>query len=83
MTKASRRYYRTIVLGVAAMGVLLWSATDQFGIPWEHMLELFLATLLVMVIVIIAAAVCVALWKGLSKLLHRRLASKGEYERKD
>lgn len=83
MTKASRRYYRTIVLGVAAMGVLLWSATDQFGIPWEHMLELFLATLLVMVVVIIAAAVCVSLWKGLRKLLHRPPPCKGEDQRKD
>ena len=72
MSKSARRYYRTILLGVAAMAVLLWSAIDQFGIAWQDMLHLFLATLLVVGLVIAAAALCALLWLGLRKLLHRR-----------
>lgn len=71
MSRVTRRYYRTIVLGVAAMAVLLWSATDQFGIPWEEMLQLFLVTVLVMLLVITAAAGCSLLWQGMRKLLHK------------
>ncbi len=71
MSKASRRYYRTIVLGVAAMGLLVWTAIDQFGIPWEEMLDLFLGTLVVLLLVIVTAALCVLLWQGLRKLLQK------------
>lgn len=52
------------------MGALVWSAMDQFDIPWEDMLELMLATLIVIGLVIVAAAITVSLWVGLRKLLH-------------
>ena len=71
MGKSSRKYYRTIILGVAAMAALVWAAVDQFGIPWEDMLDLMLVTLAVISIVIVAAAVAFALWLGLSRLLRK------------
>ena len=71
MAKNSRKYYRTIILGVAAMGALIWSAVDQFGIPWEDMLELLLVTLAVVAVVIVSAALTVGLWIGLRKIRQR------------
>lgn len=71
MSKATRRYYRTILLGVAAMAALVWSAVDQFGIPWEDMLDLFLGTLLVVVLAIAFSALLALLWAGVRKLLRR------------
>ena len=70
MGKASRKYYRTIFLGVAAMAALVWSAMDQFDIPWEVIQGLMLTTLAVIGLVIVAAAITVSLWMGLRKLLH-------------
>lgn len=67
--KATRKYYRTLFLGVAAMAALVWSAVDQFGIPWEEMLKLLLVTVAVIALVILVAAICVGLWVGLRKLL--------------
>ena len=68
MSKAARKYYRTILLGVAAMAALVWAAVDQFGIAWEEILQLFLATLAVLLLVIVAAAVTVGLWQMLKRL---------------
>jgi hypothetical protein len=53
------------------MAALVWSAVDQFGIPWADMLNLLLTTVAVIGMVIACAAVCVGLWVGLSKLLHK------------
>jgi hypothetical protein len=71
VSKAGRRYYRTTVLGVLAMASLIWVAMDQFGISPGEMSELFLATLLVLGLVIAAAAVVVLFWMALRKLLRR------------
>jgi hypothetical protein len=71
VSKINRRYYRTILLGVAALAALVWVAVDQFGIPWGEMLELFLTTLLVLSVFIAAAGLLVGFWLGLRKLLHR------------
>lgn len=76
MSKASRKYYRTIILGVAAMAALIWSAVDQFGIAWEEIAQLFLVTVLVLVVIIFAAAVTVAVWQ----LLRRLLSSKDQQD---
>ncbi|MEP4147971.1 MAG: hypothetical protein ABJL54_12165 [Halioglobus sp.] len=51
------------------MAALVWSAVDQFGIPWEEMLKLLLVTVAVIALVIVLAAICVGLWVGLRKLL--------------
>ncbi len=69
MSKARRRYYRTIILGVLAMATLLWAAIDQFGLSYEEMAELFIATLLVVGAVIVLAALVALLWIGLRRLL--------------
>lgn len=69
--KASRKYYRTILLGVAAMACLLWAAVDQFGVPWTEILDLMLATLLLAGMIILLAALVVGLWVGLRRLLRR------------
>ena len=69
MKKANRKYYRTIFLGVAAMATLIWAAVDQFGIPWEDMLDLLLASLLMILAIIVAAAVCFGLVVGLRRLI--------------
>ena len=72
MSRASRRYYRTILLGVLALGTLVWVAVDQFGVPPRELADLFLATLLVVSLVIGAAALVVLLWVGLRRLRQRR-----------
>ena len=72
MSKTNRRYYRTVLLGVAALAALVWVAVDQFGIPWEEMLELFLATLMVVGLFIAAAGLFVGLWLGLRRLLQKK-----------
>ncbi|MFT4520344.1 MAG: hypothetical protein ACI9JM_002746 [Halioglobus sp.] len=71
MSKASRRYLRTIILGVAAMGSLIWAAMDQFGISREEVLGLFYNTLAAMAVLIATAAVLTIVWIGLRKLLLR------------
>lgn len=71
MSRASRRYYRTIILGVLAMAALIWVAMDQFGISQQEMTGLFLGTVLVAVGVIVFAAVVALLWIGIRKLLRR------------
>jgi hypothetical protein len=72
MSKASRRYYRTVLLGLAAMGVLIWAAIDQFDLSTQEMTELFLGTLWVMGGTIVFAAVFATLWIGLRSLLRSR-----------
>ena len=71
MSRAGRRYYRTIALGVLALGCLVWVAVDQFGVSRSEVSEMFLGALLVMVLVIAAAALVVFMWMGLRKLLRR------------
>jgi hypothetical protein len=71
VSRASRRYYRTIVLALLAMASLVWVAMDQFGITQREMTELFVGTVLIVVLVIICAAVLTLLWVGLRKLLRR------------
>ena len=72
MTRSAKRYRRTIILGVLALGTMVWSAVDQFGIPIEEMIDLFLATLLGVVSVIAVAAVVAALWFSLRWVLRDR-----------
>lgn len=72
MNRAARKYYRTILLGIAAMAALLWAAVDQFGISWDEMLSLFLVTISVVLLVIVAAAVAVGMWVGLRRLFRSK-----------
>ncbi len=72
MSKASRRYNRTVLLSLAAMGVLIWAAIDQFDLSTQEMTELFMGTLWVMGGTIVFAAVFATLWIGLRRLLRSR-----------
>jgi hypothetical protein len=68
MSKATRRYYRTLVLGLLALAVMVWTAVDQFGISQREMTELLLGTLWIAGGIIVLAALCATLWIGLRKL---------------
>ena len=72
MSRAARRYYRTLLLGLAALGAMLWVAIDQFGIPHRDMLELLAGTLLATGAVILGAAAVVLVWMALRRLWRRR-----------
>jgi hypothetical protein len=69
MTRASRRYWRTFILGMMALGTLVWAAVDQFGIPIAEINKLFLAIILGVVLVVLSAAAAILLWQGLRKLI--------------
>ena len=71
MTRAARRYYRTILLAVGAMAVLVWAAMDQFGISRQEILQLFVGTLLAALAIIVFAALFALLWMGLRAILRR------------
>ena len=69
MSRGSRRYIRTILLGIMALAALVWVAVDQFGISRREISELFLGTVLVVGVVIVVAALMALLWIGLRRLL--------------
>ncbi len=71
MTKRRRRYVRTIILGVLAMGALVWGAVDTFEVPPERLWALFLETLLVLLVLVLSAAAAAALWILLRRLIKR------------
>ncbi len=71
MSRASRRFYRSTGLGLAALGVLIWAAVDQFGISLDKMTELFFGTLWVAMGIIILAALLVVILVVMRKLLQR------------
>ena len=69
MSRAARRYVRTILIGTFALAALVWMAVDQFGVSQEQMLELMLVTGLVVVLVIALAGTAALVWVGIRKLL--------------
>lgn len=77
MSRAKRRYYRTILLGVVAMGMLVWSAMDQFNLSAEEMRASFFTAVLLILAIVTLGATAAALWIGLRALL-RRLSGKRE-----
>ena len=72
MKRGYKRYRRTIILAVLAMGSLIWAAIDQFGVPPEEMGRLFLYSAAGVLFIIVAAGVTVGLFQGLKRLLGRR-----------
>jgi hypothetical protein len=68
---AAGRYRRTVLLGVAAMAALVWTAVDQFGIDPDEMLELFLTTVIAVLATMLFGALAAAVWIGLRRLLTR------------
>lgn len=54
-SRRRRRYVRTVLLGVAALGTLLWAAVTQVGVPVERVWSQLLGTLLALLLVMAAA----------------------------
>jgi hypothetical protein len=71
MSRAGRRYWRTLILGILALGTLVWVAVDQFDVPREEIRQLALGTVLAVLLVIGLAAIVAALWVALRRLFHR------------
>lgn len=71
MSKSARRYWRTIILGTLALGVLVWAAVEQFDVPIEEVRTLLLGTVLAVLLVIAAAGIFVLLWMGARRVLRR------------
>lgn len=67
VSKQSRRFIRSILLGCSALALLIWVAVEQFDIPTETMLQLGLVTGLVMLMIITLAAVIAFVWILLRK----------------
>ena len=72
MSKANRRYIRTVILAVLAMGSLVWVAIDQFGISPQEMLSLFFVTAIGVGVIIVLAAVGVTLLNVVRKLKNQQ-----------
>lgn len=72
MSARNRRFLRTLLLGVAAMGVLVWVVTDQFDIDPRDMLRLFLGVLVASGLLMLAAAATALLWTLLRRVRRRR-----------
>jgi len=68
MSKAARRFRRTILLGVLALGTLVYTAVDQFGVAPETLWQLALGSVIAALVVIGAAGLAVGLWLGLRRL---------------
>ncbi|HAN26964.1 MAG TPA: hypothetical protein DCP75_04450 [Haliea salexigens] len=71
MARSRRRYLRTLILGLLAMAALVWGAVDSFDIPPERIWDMFLMTLTVVGLLVLAAALAAALWIGLRRLSTR------------
>jgi len=72
MTPGQKRYYRTLFLGIAAMGALAWGAMDQFDLsPAEMGQSLSLAVLLIALLAASGATIA-AVWVVLRKLINRK-----------
>ena len=72
MSKANRRYIRTVILAVLAMGSLVWVAIDQFGISPQEMLSLFFVTAIGVGAIIVLAAVGVTVLNVVRKLKNQQ-----------
>ena len=71
MKRPARRYIRTIIIGVLSLAALLRIAVRQFGVSPRELLDLLVATGLVVLLVIGLAGATALLWVGLRKLLRK------------
>jgi Zn-dependent protease len=72
MRRPARRYVRTLLIGTFCLAALVWMAVRQFGVSPRELLELFLATGLVVLMVIGLAGGTALVWVGLRKRLRDR-----------
>lgn len=71
MNRATRRYYRSLFLILAALGVLVWVTLDQFDVPLKDAMALVLGTVSVVAVTIVFAALVAGLWIALRKWMGR------------
>lgn len=57
-----RGYLRTAVLGTVAMAVLIWTAVDRFEVPIQQVWTMFQASVLLIGLLVLSAALTTALW---------------------
>jgi uncharacterized membrane-anchored protein len=72
LRRRRRSHLRTVLLGIAAMGVLLWAAVYRFNVPTELLWESLQLTLFVVGVIIGLAAVVATLWALGRRFLRRR-----------
>jgi len=71
LSRASRRFHRTLALGLVAMAALVWAAVDQFDISRGEVTGLLLSTLLAALVIIAMAGVFAAVWVGIRRVLRK------------
>ena len=71
MSRSSRRFYRSLVLSLIALGVLVWVVFDQFDVPQREVLALVLGSLALVAATIVFAALISGLWVILRKWMKR------------
>lgn len=62
MSRQGRRYIRSILIAAFSLAALVWTAVDQFGVERKEMLDLFLTTGAVVLIIIVLSGSFAALW---------------------
>jgi hypothetical protein len=72
LSKANRRFIRTVILAVLAMSSLIWVAIDQFGLSPDEMLGLFYAIAIGAGVIIGFAAIGVTLLNMLRRLREKK-----------
>ena len=68
MSRASRRFHRTLFLAIAAMGALVWVVVDQFEISGDELQALAVGAVLVVGAIIVCGAILAGIWIALRKL---------------
>lgn len=68
MSRASRRFHRTLFLAIAAMGALVWVVVEQFDISRDELAVLAAGAVLVVGAIILCAAILAGVWVALRKL---------------
>ena len=66
------RYLRTMLIGFFSLAALVWIAIKQFAVKPEQLLDLLLASGLLVLLVIALAGSVTLLWLSLRKLLQGR-----------
>jgi len=65
--KIGRSFYRSLLVSLAALGVLVWVTLDQFDVPRREMVALLFGTLSVAAGVILLSALFAGVWITLRK----------------
>ncbi|NND67471.1 MAG: hypothetical protein HKN19_07790 [Halioglobus sp.] len=67
MSRASRRFHRTLFLAIAAMGALVWVVVDQFDISGDELAVLITGAVMVVAAIMVCAAILAGIWVALKK----------------